>query len=201
MDIKLSKGLSWLLRHHIVDQGLDVSSDGYVLCNDILKLNKFKNYTLEDIKRVVESNDKQRFKLKEENNLWFIRANQGHSHEVASHIKQEELLTKMTEPLLVVVHGTTVKNYELIKESGLKQIGRSHIHFSISDNFIEGNKTQSGIRANSRILIYLDMKLAMEDGIEFYMSDNKVVLSQGLDGLISTKYFSKVIDTKTGSVI
>ena len=44
------------------------------------------------------------------------------------------------------------------------------------------------------------MALAMADGIDFYMSDNKVVLSEGIgtEGLISHKYFKKVVDRKTG---
>lgn len=201
--IKLSKGLSWLLRHHVVDQGLSITSDGYVLCLDVLKLQKFNKFTLENIQYVVNTNDKQRFALKEENGRWYIRANQGHSHGVASHIKQEELLTKLIDPLDLVVHGTTLKAYDQIKVSGLKKIGRSHIHFAISDNLVTGNQAQSGIRFSSRILIYLDMKSAMADGIEFYMSDNKVVLSEGIgsEGVIDPKYFSKVIDRTTGNIL
>lgn len=199
----LSKGLSWLLRHHVVDQGLSITPGGYVLCEDILKLSAFNKFTFDDIKIVVDNNNKKRFTLKEEDSKWYIRANQGHSHEVASQLNQDEVLTKITQPLELIVHGTTLKNYNIIKKSGLKKIGRWHIHFAITDDFVEGNTQQSGIRSSSRILIYLNMELAMADGIEFFMSDNKVVLSQGVgaDGVIDPKYFNKVIDTKTGRVL
>ena len=195
----LSKGLSWLLRHGATKHKLKMSADGYVLLNDVFNIKNFESYTFDDIKYVVEINDKQRFALKETNNKWYIRANQGHSHEVAGNIDQNKLLTKLTAPLNNVVHGTTYKNYQIIKVSGLKKMDRSHIHFSISDDIIEGNKQQSGIRYNAEVLIYLNMELAMKDGIEFYISQNKVVLSEGvgIEGIIDNKYFSKVIDRKT----
>lgn len=195
----LSRSLAWLLRHGALKHGLDVSTDGYILVDDILKLQKFNKYTFDNIKYVVDNNDKQRFALKYENNKWYIRANQGHSHNVASKIKQEDLLTKLDTPLDCVIHGTTYNAYKEIKNNGLKKMDRSHIHFAITDDFVAGNQQQSGIRSNCQILIYLDMEKAMNDGIEFYMSSNKVVLSQGVgeEGLIDKKYFSKVIDKVT----
>ena len=81
-------------------------------------------------------------------------------------------------------------------------MGRSHIHFAITEDIVKGNTKQSGIRSNCELLIYLDMAKAMADGIDFYMSDNKVVLSEGVgqDGLIEAKYFKKIIDRKTGLI-
>lgn len=199
----LSKSLSWLLRHHVVDQGLAITTDGFVLWDDIHKMEQFKTYTIEDVKHVVDTNDKKRFTIKEENNKLYIRANQGHSHEVASKIQQDELLTKLTEPLDMIVHGTTFKALKEIRTSGLKKMERAQIHFAVDDNFITGNQQQSGIRGNCQVLIYLDMKAAMDDGIEFYMSENKVILSPGVgkEGIIETKYFKKMVDKKSGKTI
>ena len=61
-------------------------------------------------------------------------------------------------------------------------MGRTFIHFASSQNAI------SGKRASCDTIIYIDMKLAMEDGIKFYMSKNKVILSDGIDGIIPSKY-------------
>jgi 2'-phosphotransferase len=199
----LSKALTWLLRHHAVEQGLKISEDGYVLWDDISKMEQFKQYTLSDVKYVVNTNDKKRFGIKEENGKLYIRANQGHSHEVASKIKQDELLTKITEPLDMIVHGTTYQAFREIQKTGLKRMGRAQIHFAVDDNFVTGNQQQSGIRGNCQVLVYLDMKKAMDDGIEFYISENKVVLSPGVgeEGIIEPKYFKKVIDKKSGKII
>lgn len=30
------------------------------------------------------------------------------------------------------------------------------------------------------------------DGIKFYISDNKVILTEGLDGIVLVKYFKKI---------
>ena len=36
----------------------------------------------------------------------------------------------------------------------------------------------------------------MKDSIVFYVSENGVVLSEGINGIIDPKYFKKVIDSK-----
>lgn len=195
----LSKGLSWILRHGAVKNGLNISSDGYIEIEEIKSLPQFKKYDLSDFQFVTKKNDKKRFTMKEEDNKWYIRANQGHSQEVGNHIKQEELLTKINAPLDVIIHGTTYQAYKLIQKDGLNRMERTHIHFAITEDIIKGNQQQSGIRSNCQVLIYLDMKKAMEDGLEFYLSDNNVVLSPGdNDGIISSKYILKTIDRING---
>ena len=75
-DVTLSKALSYVLRHAAPSLGLEPSSDGYVPVDDLLSLNhsKFRDkqsgrqkYTVDDVIRVVEDNDKQRFKLEYKN--------------------------------------------------------------------------------------------------------------------------------------
>ena len=198
----LSKSLAWLLRHGAVENNLNVSSDGYIAVEDIQALGQFKRYPLDDFKYITNTNDKKRFAMKEENLKWYIRANQGHSATVGEKINQEKLLTKILTPIDPIIHGTTYQAYRLIKQDGLNKMSRTHIHFAITDDFVEGNTQQSGIRSNCQVMIYVDMVEAMKDGIEFYMSDNKVVLSQGNEkGIINAKYIKKAIDRKTGKNI
>lgn len=194
-NIKLSKLLSWLLRHGLVQEGIPVEPDGYVKLDLVLSHRKFTKYKLRDIQQVVDENEKKRFSLIQRKGIYFIRANQGHSLEVGKKLKEEEILRSILTPLPLVVHGTTHQNYEKIRESGLKKMNRTHIHFAISDDFVEGNKQQSGIRSNCQILIYLDMEKALQDGIKFFLSENKVVLSPGVgeEGVILPKYFKKVV--------
>ena len=67
-------------------------------------------------------------------------------------------------------------------------MSRQHIHFQSSENAI------SGIRNSSKILIYINMELAINDGIKFYMSKNDVILSPGNDkGIIDIKYIKSII--------
>lgn len=54
----------------------------------------------------------------------------------------------------------------------------------------------SGMRYNVEVIIEVDMKTAMEAGIEFFLSKNGVVLSSGIDGVIPPIFFKSVTDRK-----
>lgn len=58
--------------------------DGFLFVDDLLAHPQFSSYSLEDVERVVSTNDKQRFKLHPhpEDGRLQIRANQGHSVQV-----------------------------------------------------------------------------------------------------------------------
>merc|ERR1712003_71127 len=90
----------------------------------------------------------------------------------------------------VVCHGTFFKFYEIIKKEGLNKMSRNHIHFVPADSF-KGKGVISGMKKKCEVLIYLDMELAMKNGIKFFISDNNVILSPGLNGVIPSKYFKK----------
>ncbi len=50
----------------------------------------------------------------------------------------------------------------------------------------------SGMRGACDIVIQIDLKAAMKDGIEFYISSNNVILTEGKDGVLPPQYFLKV---------
>ena len=190
-DIKLSRKLCKLLRHN--PRNLKIQSDGYVKVLDILKLPDFRQYKIEDIIRIVKNNDKQRFSLKNTGNKMLIRANQGHSIDI---INMEQLLTRITDPNSVplCVHGTYFKAWKSIKTSGLNKMKRNHIHMAIGTP--EDDGVISGMRSNCEIIIYINLKKAMErGGLIFYFSSNNVVLTKGP---ILPCYFSKCIRIKDG---
>ena len=45
------------------------------------------------------------------------------------------------------------------------------------------------------------MPHAMKDGIQFFISDNNVILTEGIDGLLPSKYFRKVYKKKGGVIM
>lgn len=61
-------------------------------------------------------------------------------------------------------------------------MSRNHIHFT--DEYPE-NKPISGMKNSCTIFIEIDVESAINNGIEFYLSKNKVILSPGIDGVIS----------------
>ncbi|EEF50369.1 conserved hypothetical protein [Ricinus communis] len=48
------------------------------------------------------------------------------------------------------------------------------------------------MRRNVNVLIYLDVKKALEDGMKLYISDNRVILTEGFDGVVLVKYFERI---------
>ncbi len=82
-DVKLSKALSFLLRHGAIEQGLNMDKAGWVKLDDVinyLKIKKgYKDVHIKDIQAIVDNNDKKRFQLKDEEKHVYIRATQGHS--------------------------------------------------------------------------------------------------------------------------
>ncbi|KAJ2960960.1 hypothetical protein NQZ79_g3717 [Umbelopsis isabellina] len=192
--IQLSKALSYILRHGAVKEKLNMTADGYILVNDILNRPKLKEYTFDDVKYVVDTNDKQRFKMQQSaDGLWWIRANQGHT---LATVKVELQLIK--EPLPSCVHGTFIKNWPSIEKQGLKRMSRNHIHFAPGMPGEDG--VISGMRKSCDVFIYVDMARAMADGITFQLSANQVVLTEGINGILEPKYLSKVVDRK-GTVL
>jgi len=189
-DFKLSKALSWLLRHAAVREGFKIDAGGFLKVVDILQHGRFQGFTVDDVRRVVETNSKQRFTLMidEESGQLLIRANQGHSLEV-----KELELTPITSPGEVpcVVHGTSKAAWNRIRQQGLSRMERNHIHFA--PGFPGENGVISGMRNRCDVNIFIDMNKTLKDGYKFYRSANNVILSPGNEeGLIPPGYFSEV---------
>ncbi|KAJ3387379.1 hypothetical protein HDU84_000879 [Entophlyctis sp. JEL0112] len=216
--VAFSKALSYILRHGAAKEGIPMRTDGYVLVADLQRLHpQMRTKTLDDFKAVVAANDKQRFTLVRVadvdgaahadddagEDVWMIKANQGHS---LSHIEVE--LEEINNPgdLPVVVHGTYFRCLDSISKSllpswsstlkmqtesqGLSKMNRNHIHFAVGK---AGDlDVISGMRKSSQVLIYINVPLAMSDGIKFYRSSNNVILSSGIDGFIPEKYFLRI---------
>jgi 2'-phosphotransferase len=218
---KLSHGLSWALRHAAPELGLTMTSDGFVPVSEILasKHPKLKGWSLEDIQSVVETSDKQRFKLEERpaaeyktkspaaaqvgsdpqdmnDTVMCIRANQGHTVKT---VDPEKLLTRLEaaelETLPVIVHGTYTDPWtQHIRQEGLKRMNRQHIHCATGLPTDDG--VISGLRKSCNVYVFIDAAKCAADGIVFYRSDNGVLLTAGVNnqGDLPVKYFSHVMD-------
>lgn len=202
-DVKLSKKLSWVLRHGAVDEGLDVDDAGFVSVAKLLSLKSFRGCTLQDLQRIVKENDKQRFTLVEDDDRTFrIRASQGHSGAVASRINVESLLQRLSSddlaPDFVCVHGTDLRAWKSIATQGLSKMGRQMIH--CASGLPHEHGVISGMRRSCKVLIYIDIHSAINDGIAFFRSENDVLLTPGMgeSGNIPVRYFKRVLRRDTG---
>lgn len=190
-DVKISKSLSYILRHGVKELGLNMDSGARVLVSEILNLQNMKNVTIEQLKNIVDSNEKKRFELQTINDKLMIRAVQGHSKEMCDIIDENKLLHEITTPLSKCIHGTTKNAWNIIKIEGLKPLSRMYIHCATSEP--DDENVISGMRTTSQVLIYINMMEAMNDGIKFYMSQNGVILTNGLNDILSPKYFKNII--------
>ncbi|XWS45921.1 hypothetical protein CRYUN_Cryun14cG0020800 [Craigia yunnanensis] len=192
----LGRLLTRILRQMATELNLNMRSDGYVKVEDLLKLNlktfanvPLRSHTVDDIKEAVRKDNKQRFSLLKENEELLIRANQGHT---VSTVESESLLKQIisADEVQVCVHGTYKRNLGSILESGLKRMKRLLVHFS--SGLPTDGEVISGMRQDVNILIFLNVRKALEDGMKLYISDNKVILTEGFDGAVPVKYFYKI---------
>jgi 2'-phosphotransferase len=166
LNSKLSRWFVQQLRHN---PHLSRDTEGYVPISVLAK-----DVSLDTFKEIVKADNKTRMSLIEREDGWYIRANQGHSKEVGDQLDDSKSLTRILEPIEGVFHGTYVEYLESIRQNGLHSGSRKHIHIAKSMD------AKSGKRNNCTLIVYIDMKRAMEDGIAFYESENGVILTEGI---------------------
>jgi putative RNA 2'-phosphotransferase len=165
---KLSKEISYALRHAPWEYELELDSVGFVPTEQLLSvINESNSYgreiTAVDFEHIIEISDKKRFEIKGDK----IRALYGHS--VPMHISKEPIV-----PPAVLYHGTSHKACELILNDGLKPMGRQYVHLSVdTDTALQVGKR----RDRQPVILKIDAERASKDGIIFYEGNDKVVLA------------------------
>jgi putative RNA 2'-phosphotransferase len=163
---KISRKLSYILRHHPDEIGLELDEQGWGSVAHILSKLRVAGdpLSMEVLQEVVATNDKKRFAFNDD--LTRIRANQGHSVEV-------ELGYTAQEPPVVLFHGTASKNLQSIKNQGLVKGNRHHVHLSAD----ETTAKKVGQRHGAPVALKIKSKEMYEAGQTFFMSENGVWLT------------------------
>jgi 2'-phosphotransferase len=190
---KVSRLMSWILRHGINELGLEIDELGRIPLHTLLEQKQIKQLGGDEelVRKIVDTSDKKRFRLDEVNGILMIGANQGHSKEIGGQINANKLMEKITEPVELCIHGTYVKFINSIKQSGLCKMDRTHIH--MATGFPDDQTVISGARNSANVFILIDMEKAIGDGIDFYRSANGVILTEGVNGILEPKYFKDII--------
>ncbi|KAF5353157.1 hypothetical protein D9758_008714 [Tetrapyrgos nigripes] len=194
-EVKLSKTLSWLLRHGAKNEGLPMRPDGFVRVDDLLENPKIKaqSVDLPALQKIVGADAKQRYHFKQEEEIWWIKANQGHSLKTVK-LVLKPILSVEDIPSRIAVHGTNKEAWKSISTQGLSKMSRNHIHLAQG---VSGENVISGMRSSSSILIFIDIPSAIASGIQFFLSDNGVILTEGdSQGFIPPRFFSRVESKK-----
>ena len=170
MYTKLSRYISYLLRHNPGDLDLKMDSNGWVSCKELIdKIHKQGKYiiNIDILKLIVKEDEKQRYAFSKDEKC--IRANQGHSIDV--NMEYTPVI-----PPDILYHGTDAKFVRNIMESGgLSPMTRQYVHLSQDVNTALGVALRHG---NTPIIFHLNAKKMYEDGIKFYKSENNVYLCE-----------------------
>jgi putative RNA 2'-phosphotransferase len=167
MNIKsISKFLSLILRHSPEKIQLTLDTHGWADVATLLKqCAAHRNpITFVELERVVTENDKQRFSFNEDKTM--IRANQGHSLEVA-------LDLPLATPPEYLYHGTVGRFMNDIRVTGLQKMNRHHVHLSANRDTAEN----VGNRRGAALILTINSGQMHRDGIPFYLSVNGVWLT------------------------
>jgi 2'-phosphotransferase len=187
---KISKTLSYILRHGALKYNIDIDRYGYIKTDDILKLPQFRNVTLDDIFEIVYDDSRGRYTIKESLDTFYIKANHGHSILIPNSPVKEILNTNSYK---ILSYECTHQEWLLIK--GDKGLRKKNIELKVPKN----NYNRRNIRYNKSVVIYINLEKALEQGIKFKIYSNGKILTQGLNGFVSIDFFTKVYDIKSDS--
>ncbi len=160
-----SRYIALLLRHHPEKGGVSLDSHGWCKTSDLVKAvrGKFPGFSTTDLETIVETDEKGRYCFDQHHQR--IRAQYGHSVPVDVELRK-------ASPPDVLYHGTAQKTLAIIMQEGLKPMERLYVHLSAD---VETAKAVGG-RHGKPVVLRVDTKRMIEDGIEFWIAENGVWL-------------------------
>jgi len=163
---RASKFLSLVLRHRPEVVGLALDRNGWVDIDVLVEGCRAHGMAIsrETIEAVVATNAKRRFAMSEDGRR--IRASQGHSLEV-------DLGYEPAEPPETLFHGTVSARLPAILTSGLRRMGRQHVHLSPD----AATARTVGQRRGKPVVLRIAAARMHRDGHVFCLSANGVWLT------------------------
>lgn len=166
--VRVSKLLSWGLRHEPSAFGIVLDDSGWVGVEDVLAAldRKGERVTRTELEEVIMTSDKQRFALSTDGAR--VRANQGHSVQV-------DLGLAPTTPPETLFHGTTVRVEAAIRREGLRAGERTHVHLSAD---LPTAEVVARRRAGPHVVLRVQARAMHDAGRAFFLSENGVWLTE-----------------------
>jgi putative RNA 2'-phosphotransferase len=167
-DVRLSKAISFALRHQPWVFELELDADGWVGVEQLLTALRndrpqWQSLNQADIERVIMSSDKQRFEIQNDR----IRAFYGHS--IPGKLKKIA-----APPPAMLYHGTTSAVIDVIMRDGLKPMSRQYVHLSLDTaTAIDVAKRKNG----HIIILQVDAHTAHQNKVKFYEGNQSVWLA------------------------
>lgn len=176
----LSKFLSMILRHKPEVIKIKLDKHGWANVDELISnMWKYKQKYIDRgiLEHIVKTDEKQRYSFNEDKTL--IRANQGHSIKVDVELEEKE-------PPEILYHGTATKFVKGIEQEGLKKQSRLYVHLSKDID----TAIKVGSRHGKPIVYKVKAKEMFNDGFKFFISENKVWLTDH----VPVKYLEEVFN-------
>lgn len=163
--VKISKFLSYILRHNPDAIGVRMDEHGWVIVSELLSCMEKTEYkiTLDLLEEIVSEDIKQRYSFNEDKSK--IRANQGHSIKVDVQLQE-------VKPPKQLYHGTATRFVDSIMKTGLNKGNRLYVHLSSDTD----TAIMVGKRHGKPIVFIVEAEQMYADGYKFYLSENNVWL-------------------------
>lgn len=167
--IRISKFLSYVLRHRPETIGLELDESGWARVDELLTAAQRAGVSLneEQLRQVVEQSDKKRFAFSEDGLR--IRADYGHSIPV-------ELGLQPVAPPEFLYHGTARRFVASIRRQGLRRRGRNCVHLSPDEHTAIG----VGKRHGKPVILVVQARRMHGSGFTFYRSESGIWLTEGV---------------------
>jgi putative RNA 2'-phosphotransferase len=164
---RLSKFLSFVLRHEPQAIGLVLDGNGWARIDELLEKSRAHGQPLtrELLDTIVATSPKRRFAVSADGQR--IRASQGHSVEV-------DLGYAPATPPALLFHGTVAAALPAIRSEGLRKMQRHHVHLSGD----EATARTVGARRGQPVVLRIAAGAMHAAGYVFYRSANGVWLTE-----------------------
>ncbi len=163
MDITaLSKFLSYVLRHHPEDIGLELDDNGWAEVSELIKKAQDggRYFDQDAIQQIMQKSSKQRFILSSDGK--YIRAGYGHSIDV-------DLKLASKNPPEKLYHGTARDNVLSILEDGIQARSRNFVHLSTT---VDEARNVGGRHGEPKILVVFAGQMSGND-YDFFQSESE----------------------------
>lgn len=167
---KLSREVSYALRHKPDVYGLSLDSRGWVPLNDLVAALRskpeWKELTAADVEAMVTEARKKRHEIAGGR----IRARYGHS-------TPERIEKQPCQLPSVLYHGTARRFLDAIMHEGLRSMGRQYVHLSEEEELAR----MTGERHDEHpIVLRVDAARAWMEGIAFYCEEGGIWLADAV---------------------
>ena len=155
---RLSRFLTFLLRHKPTDYPLSIDGEGFAPWREVVDMvqERFYDVTEEQIRSLITGAEKKRFEIRGDK----VRATYGHSFPV-------DLGTTEAAPPAQLYFGVARDLAESMLHSGLKPRDRQYVHLSIS---VKDAESVARRHDPSPVVLVVDAQAAHAEGIRFYES-------------------------------